>query len=94
MPDCDESIYAASVSALPLRRCDSRNLDLTDLCDLGKGDIHPPIWGASVLHQYAKEAEAVGAVKIPRYITDSVASNERTYMTADQVRQISLKLCE
>ena len=83
----------ASVSALPLRRCDSKNLELTDLCDLGKGgDIHPPIWGASVLEQYAKEAEADGTVKIPQYITESVASNERNYMTADQVRQISLKL--
>ena len=87
MPDCDETKYTASTSALSLRRCDSKNLDLTDLCNLGNGmgDIHPPIWGASVLEQYAK---ANGGNQIPHYIKESVHSNERTYITPDQVKLV------
>ena len=73
---------------MSLRRCDSKNLDLTDLCNLGSGmgDIHPPMWGASVLEQYAEKANADGGTQIPNYIADSVHSNERTYMTEDQVK--------
>ena len=44
------------------------------------------MWGASVLKQYAEKANADGGTKIPQYITDSVHSNERTYMTEDQVK--------
>ena len=88
MPDCDGTIYTASTSALSLRRCDSKNLGLTELCNFGNGmaDIHPPIWGASVLEQYGSKAKADGGTQIPQYITDSVHSNERTYMTKDQVK--------
>ena len=78
----------ASTSALSLRTCDSKNLDLTDLCNLGSGmgDIHPPIWGASVLEQYSKKTNADGGTQIPKYIADNILSNERTYITADQVK--------
>ena len=37
LPDCDETLYSASVSASPFRACDSKNVGLTDLCDLGGG---------------------------------------------------------
>ena len=37
LPDCDETLYSASVSASPFRSCDSKNVGLTDLCDLGGG---------------------------------------------------------
>ena len=76
------------MSALSLRRCDSENLGLTTLCNFGNGmgDIHPPIWGASVLEQYAKKANADGGTQIPNYIMDNVHTNERTYMTQDQVK--------
>ena len=44
------------------------------------------MWGASVLEQYAEKANADGGTQIPNYIADSVHSNERTYMTEDQVK--------
>ena len=50
------------------------------------GDVHPPIWGKSVLEQYAANAGEEGGTRIPSYIMDNVHSNERTYMTEDQVK--------
>ena len=50
------------------------------------GDVHPPIWGKSVLEQYGANAKEDGGTQIPSYITENVHSNERTYMTEDQVK--------
>ena len=32
LPDCSTTTYTTSVSALPFRRCDSKNLGLSKLC--------------------------------------------------------------
>ena len=60
LPDCDETLYTASVSAAPFRQCDFKNLGMNPMCDLdrsdpratGFADVNPPMWGESVLEQY------------------------------------------
>ena len=58
LPDCEETIYKASVSAAPFRDCDAKNFGVSSLCNFGVSDteksIDPPRWGASVIEQYRK----------------------------------------
>ncbi len=88
LPDCDETHYSASVSAAPFRKCDFKNLGLTELCDFGGGEVSadPPIWGAEVLAQYKKSASSSGSGQLPDYITKAVTSNMRRYINKNQVR--------
>ena len=82
MPSCEETHYTVGVSAAPFRRCDNKNLGITSLCDLeSHGDmagIDPPIWGASVLRQYAAKG-------IPDYIAEAVHTNKRSHISASEV---------
>jgi hypothetical protein len=39
LPDCIQTIYQQTVSAQPIRRCDERNLQLTELCNLNSPDV-------------------------------------------------------
>ena len=39
LPDCIRTIYSQSVSAQPFRRCDERNFQLTDLCNMNYPDV-------------------------------------------------------
>jgi hypothetical protein len=84
LPDCDETLYTASVSAAKFRPCDYKNLGQSPLCNLGDKEIYPPIWGSSVLDQYAK-AEG-GSENVPSYISSNVESNRRSYIQQHQVR--------
>ena len=44
LPDCVSTLYSQSVSATPLRRCDTKNIGLTMLCKFD-GDVPlPAIW--------------------------------------------------
>ena len=83
MPPCDETHYTVSVSAAPFRGCNNKNLGLTSLCDLeSQGDmaaVDPPIWGASVLHQYE------AAKGVPDYIAEAVRTNKRSYSRSNEV---------
>ena len=84
MPSCEETHYTVGVSAAPFRQCNNKNLGMTSLCDLeSHGDmagIDPPIWGASVLRQYAE-----GGQEAPDYIAEAVHTNERSYISASEV---------
>ena len=73
LPDCSATIYQASVTAAPFRRCGYKNLGTSFLCDFEK-NITPPIWGKKVLDQYQAEVS-----EVPIYIRDKVASNLRRY---------------
>ena len=73
LPDCSATIYQASVTAAPFRRCGYKNLGTSFLCDFEK-NIRPPIWGKKVLDQYQAEVS-----EVPNYIRDKVASNLRRY---------------
>ena len=39
LPDCIQTIYQQTVSAQPFRRCDERNLQLTDMCNMNFPDV-------------------------------------------------------
>ena len=48
LPDCESTTYTTSVSATPLRRCDTKNIGLTMLCKFD-GDVPlPAIWSHQV----------------------------------------------
>jgi hypothetical protein len=84
LPDCDETLYTASVSAAKFRPCDFKNLGQTPLCNLGDADISPPIWGSSVLGQYSEVNG--GEDNVPSYISSNVMTNKRSYVNKYQVR--------
>ena len=80
LPDCNTTIYQASVTAAPFRRCDYKNLGVSFLCNFddqihGK-QIQPPIWGKNVLKQYQDEINM-----IPDYLDTLLSnSNERLFV--------------
>ena len=82
LPDCITTMYSASVTAAPFRRCDYKNLGVSFLCNFddqiqGK-QIQPPIWGSNVLKQYIADIET-----IPEYLEDlSSHSNKRFFQDA------------
>ena len=39
LPDCIRTIYSHSISAQPFRRCDERNFQLTDMCNMNYPDV-------------------------------------------------------
>ena len=51
LPDCEETLYKATVSASKFRGCDFKNFGTSTLCSLGS-TLHPPMWGAKVLEQF------------------------------------------
>ena len=54
LPDCVSTVYSSSVSATPLRRCDTKNIGLTYLCKFD-GDVPlPAIWSDQVISEYKK----------------------------------------
>lgn len=77
LPDCSTTLYHATITAAPFRRCDFKNLGVSRLCNFGQ-KIHPPIWGQQVLDQYKKELN-VEVNDLPEYVTNDVESNTRQY---------------
>ena len=50
LPDCDTVVYEPSVTAIPFRRCDFRNLGISRLCDIENPFLpKPQIWARQVL---------------------------------------------
>ena len=47
LPDCDTTKFQSSVYAAPFRRCDSRNMGLSPLCNL-ESSVYPTIWSSQV----------------------------------------------
>ena len=56
LPDCEEILYSAKVSAAPFHRCDFRTIQVNPLCNLATTDAKmtniSPMWGAQVIQQY------------------------------------------
>ena len=77
LPDCSTTLYHATITAAPFRRCDFKNLGVSRLCNFGQ-KIHPPIWGQQVLDQYKKELD-VDSENLPEYVKNDVESNTRQY---------------
>ena len=73
LPDCIRTIYTQSVTTQPFRRCDERNLYLTNLCTMDLDKItKPEIWGRQVIDQFMK---SLG--KIPTYLNNVESSYRR-----------------
>ena len=62
LPDCEETLFSAKVSAAPFHRCDFRTVQVNPLCNLAILDGNEtefgsgtgPMWGADVIEQYRK----------------------------------------
>lgn len=54
LPDCTATVYSASVTAAPFRRCDYKNLGTSQLCNFDDA-TDPPIWAQQVMRQYEYE---------------------------------------
>ena len=78
-PDCEKTLYRASVTAAPFRRCDYKNLGTSQLCNF-EDKLNPPIWGQQVLSQYSSEAED----GVPDYISKAIITNMRRYADKDK----------
>ena len=75
LTDCSTTLYHATVSAAPFRKCNFKNLGVSYLCDFDE-TLNPPIWGQQVLDQYMDDIN-----QIPNYIkeTGHIKSNRREY---------------
>ena len=80
LPDCSTTLYHASVTAAPFRRCDYKNLGISHLCDFDL-NMNPPIWGQQVLEQYKDETS-----EIPNYIKQKVKSQFREFAGNFQIQ--------
>ncbi len=55
LPDCSATSYQASVTSVPFRKCDDKNMGVSLLCDLtGDNTISPPIYGSALHYEYQK----------------------------------------
>jgi len=56
LPDCDTVIYTPTITTIPFRRCDFRNLGVSSLCNLEDPFLpHPQIWAQDLLQQLSEE---------------------------------------
>ena len=74
LPDCNTTMFTASVTAAPFRKCDYKNLGVSKLCSFDT-NLSPPIWGQQVLSQYKDELPD----GVPTYIANLVSSNKRKF---------------
>ena len=75
LPDCNATHYQSSVTALPFRSCDEKNLGVSFFCNFDSRDTpDPPIFGDQVRQEYETQEKFNGTV--PNYIT--VKSNFRS----------------
>ena len=78
LPDCSTTLYHASVTAAPFRRCDYKNLGISYLCNFDE-KIDPPIWGQQVLDQYFNDLNVDDSSLLPDYIRSGVKTQHRRY---------------
>ena len=64
LPDCEATTYTATTSSSPIRRCDSRNLNLNPFCSLNNAMKLAP-W----LDDVTKKYEESGEPSIPDYVS-------------------------
>ena len=70
LPDCRRTLYDQKVTTQPFRRCDERNLYVSDFCKVGlKDTINPQIWVQQVIDGFlATEG------KVPKYLAPMVSN--------------------
>ena len=53
LPDCEITIYEASVSSAPFQSCDHSNLETSSMCSLTSGnEFNPPLWLSDTKEQF------------------------------------------
>ena len=86
LPDCVSTVYSSSVSATPLRRCDTKNIGLTYLCKFD-GDVPlPAIWSDQVISEYKK---SYPEEELPGFLRPHVKDNsKRKYLQKTKTQAI------
>ena len=81
LPDCSTTLYHATVTAAPFRKCDYKNLGVSYLCnfDTEQSPSKPPIWGQQVIDQYLTDLDKSSINDLPNHIKDFVKTNTRLY---------------
>ena len=74
LPDCEATTYTASTSSTPIRRCDSRNLNLNPFCSLDNTMGFAP-WLEDVVSKYKDSGE----VTVPGYVTNTTTGEQRSW---------------
>ena len=68
-------MYSQTVTAVPFRRCDNKNLGISEMCDFSAagtdGFANPPIFGYQVMAEYGGE--------LPSYLKGQYESNIRRW---------------
>ena len=78
LPDCEATTYTASTSSTPIRRCDSRNLNLNPFCSFDNTMGLAP-WMDDVVRQYKDSGE----VTVPGYVTNTSTGKKRFWFGYD-----------
>ena len=52
LPDCEITIYEASVSSAPFQSCDHSNLETSSMCSLTSDEYNPPMWISETKDQF------------------------------------------
>ena len=78
LPDCDTVIYSPTITAIPFRRCDFRNLGVSSLCNLEDPFLpEPRIWAQELLQEFSTEN-----ISNPAYLQRfKLTPTERYYQT-------------
>merc|ERR1711892_1533453 len=79
---CSETRYRADLTAAAFRRCDSRNLNLSPLCNLFKTGVPAP-WKPWVRNIYEKYGD------VPAYLED-VEGTTRNYYSNEYLKNLEI----
>ena len=89
LPDCEATTYSTSTSSTPIRRCDSRNLNLNPFCDLDNTmDLKLAPWQQDV----AKKYQDSGEVTVPSYVTNNTSEEQRSWFRYDEDKKLEMIL--
>ncbi len=69
--DCKGTDYHSTVTAVPFRECDDKNMGVSLLCDLTGDDVvDPPIYGHSIRYEYdpTRNATSEDGPDTPDYV--------------------------
>ena len=89
LPDCEATTYTTSMSSTPIRRCDSRNLNLNPFCDLDNTmDLKLAPWQQDV----AKKYQDSGEVTVPSYVTNTTSEEQRSWFRYEEDKKLEMIL--
>ena len=89
LPDCEATTYSTSTSSTPIRRCDSRNLNLNPFCDLDNTmDLKLAPWQQDVTKKYRDSGE----VTVPDYVTNNTSEEQRSWFQYDEDKKLEMIL--